>query len=142
MGNWNDWLFLLIHASDHPAAAVVTAADFVAADVIFMVAVLFVALWVWGKPEPREGLLASLCATALALAANQALSGAVLWAALFGFGAYVLGDTIHHISRSLGIAAIAIAVLAIVAALIVMRRHEEALEAEAERALPGPLRRP
>lgn len=70
------------------------------------------------------------------------LSGAVLWAALFGYGAYVFGDTIHHIGRPLGIAAIAIAVLAIIAALVVMRRHAEALEAQAERALPGPLRRP
>lgn len=77
MGNWNDRLFLMINASDHPAAAVVTAANFVAADVIFMVVVLFVALWVWGKPERRDGLVASACATALALAANQALG--LIW---------------------------------------------------------------
>jgi len=77
MGNWNDRLFLLINASDHPAAAVVTAANVVAADVIFLVAMLFVALWVWGKPERRDRLVAAACATALALAANQALG--LLW---------------------------------------------------------------
>jgi len=35
MGNWNDRLFLLINASDHPAASLVAAANLVAADVIF-----------------------------------------------------------------------------------------------------------
>jgi undecaprenyl-diphosphatase len=77
MGNWNDRLFLLINASDHPAASLVSTANLVAADVVFLVVLLFGTLWVWGRSERRAALLASVCATALALAANQALG--LLW---------------------------------------------------------------
>jgi membrane protein DedA with SNARE-associated domain len=72
------------------------------------------------------------------LAAN--IVGAFAWAAVFGFAAYLLGHQVEHVARPLmiviGIAALA--VLAIGAHFI--SRHEAQLAAEAERALPGPLK--
>jgi membrane protein DedA with SNARE-associated domain len=66
--------------------------------------------------------------------------GAFAWAAVFGFAAYMLGHQVEHVARPLmiviGIAAIV--VLAIGANFI--GRHEAQLAAEAERALPGPLK--
>ena len=74
------------------------------------------------------------------LVANAA--GAVVWAGAFGLGAYLLGSEIHHIKGPLGIAGAVLAVLAIGTGFVFLRRNEARLLAEAERALPGPLRRP
>src|ERR687886_42809 len=74
------------------------------------------------------------------LVANAA--GAVVWAAVFGLGAYVLGSEIHHFKGPLGIAGAILAVLALGTGFVFLRRNEARLQAEAERALPGPLRRP
>ncbi len=66
--------------------------------------------------------------------------GAFAWAAVFGFAAYLLGHEVEHVAGPLmitiGIAALI--VLAIIANFI--SRHEAQLAAEAERALPGPLK--
>jgi len=66
--------------------------------------------------------------------------GAFAWAAVFGFAAYMLGHEVEHVAGPLmiviGIAAVI--VLAIGANFI--GRHEAQLAAEAERALPGPLK--
>lgn len=70
------------------------------------------------------------------------LTGAILWAALFGFGAFALGHSIHRLTGPVGIAALGIGLAVIAAALAFAKRHEERLTAEAERALPGPLREP
>jgi membrane protein DedA with SNARE-associated domain len=66
--------------------------------------------------------------------------GAFAWAAVFGFAAYMLGHQVEHVARPLMIAIgiAAIIVLAIGANFI--GRHEAQLAAEAERALPGPLK--
>jgi membrane protein DedA with SNARE-associated domain len=69
-------------------------------------------------------------------------AGAIAWAVFFGSGAYVFGKTIHRVTGPVSLAAIGIAVLGIVIAALVARRHESRLEDEAERAIPGPLRRP
>ena len=71
------------------------------------------------------------------LIANAA--GAILWASAFGFGAYFLGKAVMHATRPVGIALTAVALAAIVGTLLFVRAHEAELEAEAERALPGPL---
>ncbi len=66
--------------------------------------------------------------------------GAVVWASVFGFAAYTLGHEVEHVAGPLmivvGIAALV--VLAVGANFI--SRHEAQLAAEAERALPGPLK--
>jgi membrane protein DedA with SNARE-associated domain len=71
------------------------------------------------------------------LFANAA--GAVVWASVIGLGAFLFGRAFHQIVGPLSLAAFVLATISVVWALIYLRRHEEALEAEAERALPGPL---
>jgi len=66
-------------------------------------------------------------------------AGGILWATLYGLGGYALGDSIHRLTGPVGVATVVLAALVIVASLIILRRNEARLEAEAERALPGPL---
>ena len=65
--------------------------------------------------------------------------GGIAWATLFGLGGYLLGDNIHRLTGPVAIITIVLAALAIIALLVYVRRHEQQLEAEAERALPGSL---
>jgi membrane protein DedA with SNARE-associated domain len=71
------------------------------------------------------------------LLANAA--GAILWASTVGFGAYLLGRAVMHVTGPVGIALVVVGLAAIVGGLLFVRAHEAELEAEAERALPGPL---
>jgi membrane protein DedA with SNARE-associated domain len=72
------------------------------------------------------------------LFANAA--GAIVWASLVGFGAYVFGRTVLEVTGPLGIGLIVVSVALIIAGLVALRSHEAELEARAEQALPGPLR--
>ena len=65
--------------------------------------------------------------------------GGIVWATLYGLGGYYLGANIHRLTGPVAIASIVLATLVIIAFLIFVRRNEQRLEAEAERALPGPL---
>ncbi len=65
--------------------------------------------------------------------------GGIVWATLFGLGGYYLGNSIHRLTGPVAIASIVLAALVIIAFLIFVRHNEQRLEAEAERALPGPL---
>jgi membrane protein DedA with SNARE-associated domain len=67
-------------------------------------------------------------------------AGGILWASLYGSGAYLLGREIEHVARPIGIALGVLGAIAIIAALMFLRRHEAQLQAEAELAIPGPLR--
>jgi membrane protein DedA with SNARE-associated domain len=64
-------------------------------------------------------------------------AGGIVWATIYGLGAYYLGHEIERVGMPVGIAAVALIV--VVAAFIFVRRSESRLEAEAERAFPGPL---
>jgi membrane protein DedA with SNARE-associated domain len=66
-------------------------------------------------------------------------AGGILWATLFGLGAYFLGGAIHRVSTVVTYVGVAIAVIAIVMVIVFTRRHMKALEAVAEEAYPGPL---
>ena len=68
----------------------------------------------------------------------NALGGAV-WATLFGLGGYFLGWAFEHYARPVGAAALIAALIGAVAASRFIAHHEQALRAEAEAALPGPL---
>ncbi len=72
------------------------------------------------------------------LFANAA--GAVLWASLVGGGAFTLGKGIQNVEGPIGVIGLCLAVRAVLAGAWFLRRHEADLQAEAERALPGPLR--
>ena len=66
-------------------------------------------------------------------------AGGIIWATIYGTGAYYLGKTIVKVSKPVGIAFAVVAVIAIVAAFIITRRSESRLEEKAEQAFPGPL---
>ena len=71
------------------------------------------------------------------LLANAA-SG-VVWATLYGVGAYYLGKEARFLTKYTGIAVAVAAIMLLGGAIILVRRQGARLEAEAEKALPGPL---
>ena len=66
-------------------------------------------------------------------------SGGILWAGLYTFVAYFFGHMLQQVSGILDWVLIGVAVVAIVAALLVVRRQTDRLAARAEAAYPGPL---
>lgn len=66
-------------------------------------------------------------------------AGGILWAAIYGFGGYLLGKNVHRFAGPVGIVVGIIAAIIIIAFLVFLARNEKRLEDEAERALPGPL---
>lgn len=64
-------------------------------------------------------------------------AGGIVWAALYGMGAYLFGRSIHRIAGPFGIAMAALALVAIVLGWRFFKRHEAALQAEADRAIPN-----
>ncbi len=71
------------------------------------------------------------------LAFNAA--GGIAWAALYGGGAYYLGEELIRLAGPVAIAIGLIAAIAVIAWAIFIRRHEAELERRAEAELPGPL---
>ncbi len=69
-------------------------------------------------------------------------AGGIVWASIFGVGGYLLGRAFETYAKPVGIAALVIAVIAFVLTARFVRHHEQQLEDEAERALPGPLVQP
>jgi membrane protein DedA with SNARE-associated domain len=68
--------------------------------------------------------------------------GAVIWASFFGFAAYMLGRQFERLAGPMVIVLGVATVIVITAGAIFAARHEAQLTAEAERALPGPLKWP
>ena len=66
-------------------------------------------------------------------------AGGVVWAGGFGTLAYFFGERVERFTKPAGIAIVALGITGALALIWVVRRHEMRLEAEAERALPGPL---
>jgi membrane protein DedA with SNARE-associated domain len=66
--------------------------------------------------------------------------GALAWASFFGFAAYLFGHQVHKFAGPVVIVIGIAAVIAIIVGAIFVSRHEAQLAAEAERALPGPLK--
>ena len=67
------------------------------------------------------------------------VAGGIVWATLFGVGAYALGHRIHAVAGPVGLTALGLALAGCVWLFRFVRRNEARLEAEAERAIPGPL---
>ena len=65
--------------------------------------------------------------------------GGIVWATLYGTGAYYLGREIVRLGRPIGIGLAVAAAIVIVAAFIFVRRSESQLEEKAEAEFPGPL---
>lgn len=66
-------------------------------------------------------------------------AGGIVWATVYGVAGYLLGDNAHRVVGPIGLIALAIALVVVVAALIFLRRNEKRLEEVAEQAMPGPL---
>lgn len=69
-------------------------------------------------------------------------AGGIVWSALYGGAAYALGAQVHRFLGPIGYVALGLAVIAIGVGWFFLRSHEARLEAEAQRALPGPLTAP
>ncbi len=65
--------------------------------------------------------------------------GGIVWATIYGLGGYLLGDRVHQLTGPVGIVAVILAAIILIAFFIFLRRNEKRLEDEAERAFPGPL---
>jgi membrane protein DedA with SNARE-associated domain len=66
-------------------------------------------------------------------------TGAIVWSSIFGIGGYMLGSSVHRISGPAAIGLFAFTLTAATVAILFVRRHEQAMLLEAERALPGSL---
>lgn len=66
--------------------------------------------------------------------------GALAWASFFGFAAYMLGHQVEHLAGPMVIVLGVVVLILIIVGIIFVGRHEAQLAAEAERALPGPLK--
>jgi len=74
------------------------------------------------------------------LIANAA--GSSIWAVAYGYAAYELGLEFERLEGPIVVILAVITVLSFVAGGIFVHRHEAQLIAEAERAMPGPLKLP
>jgi membrane protein DedA with SNARE-associated domain len=71
------------------------------------------------------------------LPANAA--GGILWAGAYTLAAYLAGDALQRASGTIDLIFAGVAVLAIVAVVVLIRRQTGKLAARAEAAYPGPL---
>lgn len=62
--------------------------------------------------------------------------GGVSWAAVFGFGAYLLGEQIKRIAGPVGLIMFVVAVIFVIAGFVFFRQHEKELEERANAAIP------
>ncbi len=67
------------------------------------------------------------------------VSGGVAWATILGLAGYNLGKQARHLLGTAGFVILAIATILLIASFVAIRRNQRRLEAEAERAFPGPL---
>ena len=74
------------------------------------------------------------------LVANVA--GACIWAVTYGYAAYALGLGFKRLEGPIVIVLAILTVVAFIVGGIFIHRHEAQLAAEAERAMPGPLKLP
>jgi membrane protein DedA with SNARE-associated domain len=65
--------------------------------------------------------------------------GAIVWAAIYSFVAYSVGDELSRLSTPINVGLGVVAVAVIVVVLLVVRRHTDRLVDRAEAAYPGPL---
>ena len=66
-------------------------------------------------------------------------TGGIIWAAIYAFAAYGLGNSINKASKPVDIGLAVAAAVIIVATIVVVRRQAGKLTEKAEAAYPGPL---
>jgi membrane protein DedA with SNARE-associated domain len=70
------------------------------------------------------------------------VTGSLIWAVLYGYAAYELGRGFEKLEGPMVIVLAIITVAGFIAGGMFVHRHESQLSAEAERAMPGPLKFP
>ena len=68
-------------------------------------------------------------------------AGGMVWAFIYGFGAYYLGERASQIGGPAALGIGIVAVVIVVGVTVFVHRHEAELTLRAEEALPGPLAR-
>jgi membrane protein DedA with SNARE-associated domain len=66
--------------------------------------------------------------------------GSFLWALIYGYAVYALGRQFEQVEGSVVIFFVLLTIVTCVIAGVFVHRHEAQLTAEAERAMPGPLK--
>jgi membrane protein DedA with SNARE-associated domain len=66
-------------------------------------------------------------------------AGGIVWATIYGLGAYYFGEEISHLAEPVGIGLGILALIGVIGSTWFLRRHEAEFEKRAEAALPGPL---
>jgi membrane protein DedA with SNARE-associated domain len=66
-------------------------------------------------------------------------TGGVVWALIYGGGAFILGAQIHRVTNEVAIVGTVLGIIGLFLLWRLFRRHQDRLEEEAEAALPGPL---
>jgi undecaprenyl-diphosphatase len=98
MENWNAELFLALNASDAPDPWVLAFAKLMATSPVVLAMAIFVALWIWGAPERRGGLLTVTVALLVAFVFSLAISVAWYHPRPFVMG---IGHTlVHHVPET------------------------------------------
>jgi membrane protein DedA with SNARE-associated domain len=69
-------------------------------------------------------------------------SGAAIWAVTYGYAAYALGREFERLEGPIVIILLVITIASFIIGGTFVHRHEVQLAAEAERAMPGPLKLP
>ena len=67
------------------------------------------------------------------------VAGGIVWATVFGAGAYLFGHEAAHLGGRLSLALLVIVIALVIAGIVFFRRHEDELIRRAELAIPGPL---
>ncbi len=67
------------------------------------------------------------------------VAGGVTWASVIGLAGYNLGKQARHLLGTAGIIILVVAAILLLAAFVAIRCNQRRLDAEAERAFPGPL---
>jgi membrane protein DedA with SNARE-associated domain len=63
-------------------------------------------------------------------------TGGIVWASVFGLAAYFFGQTLERARRPVAVVGFVLAVIAFICGMWWIRRHETALQVEADRAFP------
>jgi membrane protein DedA with SNARE-associated domain len=66
-------------------------------------------------------------------------AGGIIWAGLYAFASYYLGNALRHASGTISWMLAAAAAIAVVVTILLVRRASKRLESLAEAAYPGPL---
>ena len=67
------------------------------------------------------------------------IAGGILWACIYGGGAYLLGQQITSITGPIGLAGLLVGLTGLVVSFRYIAHHQRAFEDKAEQAFPGPL---